>query len=201
MNGQDQTRQDNSRRTPAWLIAAAREVLGKIDLDPASDPYAQGVVQAHTWYDLDGMHTDSVTQGWLEFVDRWTGALQCPWFGHVWLNPPGGYAPNPANGRMSSAAVWWDKLVREYLSGNVTEALFLAFSLNVFRTGQASHAAPYEFPFVVFRDRVQFAGSDGSKGDSPNVDSALVYLPDMKNPLPGLDRFASVLGRYGKVRI
>ena len=102
---------------------------------------------------------------------------------------------------MSSAAVWWDKLVREYLSGNVTEALNCAFSLSVFRTGQASPVAPYEFPFVVFHDRIAFAGSDGSDGASPNVDSALVYLPDMRNPLPGLDRFAKVMGRYGKVRI
>lgn len=102
--------------------------------------------------------------------------------------------------RSSSAAVWWTKLFQEYLSCRVEQALFLAFSLNVFRTGQeALVRAPYEFPFVVFKERIRFPGSDGSKGSAPNVDSALVYLPPMS--VAALGKFKAVFGRYGKVRI
>jgi len=36
--------------TPAHLIAAAREVLGAIDTDPATCAAAQAVVQAAAWY-------------------------------------------------------------------------------------------------------------------------------------------------------
>ncbi len=52
-------------------IKAAREVMGKIDLDPASDIEAQKVVKAKRIYD--------------EEVD----GLQQTWHGRIWLNPPG----------------------------------------------------------------------------------------------------------------
>lgn len=56
--------------TPAEYIAAARAVMGDIDLDPASNEVANGVVGARMFLDvsLDG--------------------LRHPWYGRIWLNPP-----------------------------------------------------------------------------------------------------------------
>lgn len=58
--------------TPAQYIDAAREVLGGIDLDPASSAEANETVKAEDYFDAD---TDGLAQ---------------TWWGRVWLNPPYG---------------------------------------------------------------------------------------------------------------
>ena len=61
---------DFQRYTPAKEVEAAREVLGTIDLDPASNPQAQETVKAEKFFteDDDGLSKE--------------------WDGNVWLNPP-----------------------------------------------------------------------------------------------------------------
>jgi hypothetical protein len=56
--------------TPAPFVEAAREVMGGIDLDPASSEVANRVVGAARYYDAG--------QDGLENV----------WHGQVWLTPP-----------------------------------------------------------------------------------------------------------------
>ena len=50
----------------------AREVLGGIDLDPASNDYAQTSIKAKTYY------------------TKQKDGLKEPWFGRIWCNPPYG---------------------------------------------------------------------------------------------------------------
>ena len=56
--------------TPPKYIEAARKVMGSIDLDPASNEYAQQWVKAKKFYtkEDDGLSKD--------------------WQGNIWLNPP-----------------------------------------------------------------------------------------------------------------
>jgi phage N-6-adenine-methyltransferase len=58
------------RYTPAFYIEKAREVMGGIDLDPASSEYAQRTVRAAQYYTV---------------ADN---GLDLSWHGRVWLNPP-----------------------------------------------------------------------------------------------------------------
>ena len=56
--------------TPKKYIDMAREVLGRIDIDPASNSFANQIVQATTYYTKDD---DGQTKEWR---------------GKMWLNPP-----------------------------------------------------------------------------------------------------------------
>ena len=84
--------------TSSEIIELARSVLGQIDLDPASHPDAQKVIQAK-----------------LYFTAKENG-LELEWFGRVWLNPP--YA-QPIIGQFC------EKLTREVQVGNVVKAITL----------------------------------------------------------------------------
>lgn len=82
--------------TPRWVIDAAREAMGGIDLDPASNTIAQAVVCARQYY----------TQA--------DNGLVRPWAGRVWCNPP-----------YSDPCPWVRKLIAHYRAGDVPAALLL----------------------------------------------------------------------------
>lgn len=94
--------------TPPKYVDVCRAMLGTktdpmgIDLDPASCAEANALVKASRYFAPP------------------QDALQMEWFGRVFLNPPYG-----RTGGKSNQAVWTAKLVQEFLSGRVTEAILL----------------------------------------------------------------------------
>ena len=91
-----QSNADEEWFTPEKYINAVREVMGDIDLDPASTQEANKVVKAKQIYTIedDGLRQD--------------------WKGRVWLNPP--YST-------SKIPLFCDKIKKHYDSGEVTEAV------------------------------------------------------------------------------
>jgi len=63
---------DNEWFTPSKYIESARKVMGSIDIDPASNHFAQLTVKADKYCTIE------------------TNGLDKHWIGNVWLNPPYG---------------------------------------------------------------------------------------------------------------
>ena len=83
--------------TPPEYIELARQVMGGIDCDPASNATAQQWIGAATWYGAK------------------ENGLKQPWHGRVWLNPPYG------NGIQQ----WTGKAIECYESGAIGQAILL----------------------------------------------------------------------------
>ncbi len=136
--------------------------------------------------------------------ERNENGLAVPWFGRVFLNPPGGkcdaagmqvfqrkgvrgffYAdgsPYLGPTRYSTKA-WWQRLAAEWQAGRVTSAIFVGFSLEVLQTTQVDAVGPIplEFPFCVPSRRIAYRKPAGNGdvvvGASPPHGSVIVCLP------------------------
>lgn len=184
--------------TPPEVVEAARATMGGIDLDPASCALANTVVRATRYLDCAGLD--------LPWCELGTDKPR-----RVFLNPPGGQLNRttlePAQNGASSAAVWWGKLTEEYEAGNVEQAIFVCFSMAVFKTAQSlGYPAPYRFPFCVPRQRLKFwcEGREPGTGQ-PSHDNAIVYLPPRGYVDEQIDAalagFRRAFSPFGEVRL
>ncbi len=198
----------NEHYTPPQIVEPSRATLGGIDLDPCSCALAQEVVRASTY--------------WHEH------ALALPWNGpgaflgapmRVFLNPPGGLVhpktllpcKQGTPGAKSSLAVYWTKLWHEWHVGNVSQAIFVCFNLEVLRLTQDESlgcAPALDFPICYLRERPRYWNEStpvdkrGAHG-SPSHPGAVVYLPPRRDvgdsPLEALKAGATKsqgLGRF-----
>jgi DNA N-6-adenine-methyltransferase (Dam) len=124
--------------TPKKFIDAARNVLGAIELDPASSIQANRMVKATMFFDQT---QDGLTQTWNAKT--------------VFLNPPYCKAGNTSNQDR-----WTAKLLREYKAGNVKEAILLI--TNATETIWFHRLMP--FPMCFVKRRIQFTYPDREKG-------------------------------------
>lgn len=115
--------------TPELIINGALALWGRIDLDPCSNSHSSPSVPARVLF------------------TREDDGLAQPWHGRVYMNPPyTGGAP----------AHWVAKLIAEYETGNVTEALVLVPG----RIDTEWFQPLYRFLICHVRGRVKFANSD-----------------------------------------
>jgi DNA N-6-adenine-methyltransferase (Dam) len=136
--------------TPARYIEAAREVLGGIDLDPASSAQANAVVRAS------------------KFFSKEDDGLARNWFGRVFMNPPYG---RTTDGR-SLAAAFCNKAIDEFAAGNVEACIILVNSLH----SQSWQAPLYDYPFCLVDHRIKFVSADREENKSPTFQNIFVYL-------------------------
>jgi len=137
---------NNEWYTPAEYIEAARNVLGTIDLDPASSAEANTCVHARTYYTAND------------------DGLQYPWLGNVWMNPP--YASGLINQfveKLAAHATTGDISNAIVLVNNATETEWFRQLINV--------ATCVCFP----QSRVKFWKPNGDTG-APLQGQAIIYI-------------------------
>jgi phage N-6-adenine-methyltransferase len=123
---------DNEWFTPPEYVDAARDVLGEIDLDPATHEIAQKTVQA------------------LDYFTASDDGLVQPWHGRVWLNPP--YV-------QPLIAQFVTKLVTEVSARRVEQAILLTHN---YTDTAWFHEAESAADLLCFtRGRIKFVDADG----------------------------------------
>jgi hypothetical protein len=197
--------------TPLSVATAAFLTMHDIDLDPASNDAANKVVGAKRYY------------------TKADNGLALPWFGNVFLNPPGGTWK--ATSKMSEAdatllrehyalakqaqwwkktqsvaATWWDRLIWEHKQGHIEQAVFLAFNSEIL--GNRPEMLQYPICFttnqatdsaVNNQGRVLFLDETGEPGNAPTHTNALIYLPPKLDTAAWVQRFGQHFARFGTV--
>lgn len=157
--------------TPELYIELARTVMGRIDLDPASDSFGNSIVRALIHY--DGVEKDGLSRMWP---------------GRVWLHPP----KEPTESyKKSTVAPWVERLIDQYDRGITKEAIMLvpvSTSSNWFRP-------LFKYPICFSKKRIKFMLATGEYITGSIRDSAFVYLGD------NVDRFATIFREVGHVVI
>lgn len=137
---------NNEWYTPAEYIEAARSVLGKIELDPASSEIANETVKAEMFYTAED------------------DGLSKEWMGKVWMNPP--YSTELIHKFCS-------KLSGHYSNGNITEAIVLVN--NATETGWFNSLIEQAGAVVFPRGRVKYYTPAGEAG-MPLQGQAIIYF-------------------------
>lgn len=156
--------------TPIWLLEGVKEVLGTIDLDPASSAFANRRVKA------------------THFLTHKEDGLRTPWGSRgaplsFFCNPPGGTVILPrldgGIGRpASSQAMFWRQAMSQVDLGHVSHGIFLSFSLEALsRTQTLTCRAMTDYPICIPPKRIRYDDQHGNPGASPTHASALIYVP------------------------
>jgi ParB family chromosome partitioning protein len=169
MQGVPPQDKSNEWYTPSYIIEAAREIMGSIDLDPASCNAANQIVKATTFY-----------------TEQEDG-LSRPWFGNVWCNPP--------FTAMTSCPMpmftWGRKLVEEYQKGHVEQAILLVMACikqKWFHTLWSME----DYPVCFSRKRIYFHRPGGALQEL-RESTCLIYLG------PNQQKFIDVFSQFGTI--
>lgn len=176
------------------ITAAARKLLGRIDLDPASSPKANETVQAKAWFGFDPVGG---------FVD----GLFPKWEGNVWLNHPFGREESacvqPCERKKKNPKhvchsihfhgnrAWINKLVKEFEIRNTVEALCICYAC----TSEAWFQPLMEYPQCFLSPRTNYYLPDGTLKKGVTKGSVITYLG------PDVDGFARIFQPFGKIKV
>lgn len=169
------TGQSHDWYTPAYIVQSVRNVLGEIDLDPASNEKANVCIGAKRIFTIVD---DGLKQDWIANT--------------VYLNYPGG----KTKGR-SNAEIWFDKAISELDKGNCNVILWAGFSID-----QLSIVPAIKYyPTCIFRQRIKWIGA-GSQPTHQNYFSLLYKKPTVSFDIHKYARaFQNEFKQYGDVGV
>lgn len=188
--------------TPPVYVEAGRGTLEEIDLDPASCKRAN----------------DRIVKAKSFFTKRDNG-FEKPWFGRVFLNPPGGLCDDQGRtvvrikgvkgyfyedgtrftGRpQSSICAWWYRFIEEKETGRMTAGIFVGFSLELVMTSQRMGSILGKADALCFPSkRIKFFAplgvSDVQEGTQPTHANVIAYMG------PNPEDFAERFAQFGEV--
>jgi len=142
-----QTSGDYNWYTPEKYIELSREVMGSIDLDPASCNEANKIVKADKFYTKDE-----------------DGLLQ-PWYGNVFCNPPYNF-PN--------VEMFSEKMVDSYKSGKIKQGILLTHSSTDTRWWHIAFMSSSAICFTL--GRINFLNANASEKISPLKGQTFMYF-------------------------
>lgn len=189
----------NEWYTPPEIVASAREVLGRIDLDPCSTALANDVVRAETIFTATHDALDDTP--WSDRIDR-HGI-------RAFMNPP--YTRD-----VGTASPFIDRMVSEWEGGGVSQAIVLVnastgtqwffelfrFPLCFVGPGRIKFNTPTNVDTTEDSDRAEQLAEYAvalDEGSSPRYDSALAYLPPFHETANAVYSFVDEFTKHGHV--
>jgi len=176
--------------TPALWTSLARQVMGSIELDPASAETANEVVGAERFFTESD---NGLAQDWKAKT--------------LWMNHPFSKGEKACKTPCKKSTCvkrghcitedlpsnidWISKLSREYASGNVTEALNICFA----STSEAWFKPLLSQPQCYIHGRVNYVGPDGRVVQGCTKGSVVTYWGN------NVERFAEVFQPYGTIKV
>lgn len=154
--------------TPTDYVERARRCMGGIALDPFSEPKFQETVKADRWFGPGSPWSeDGLSPSWL---------LET-----CFVNPPGGLVRKA-----------WQKLIREWQEGHVTQAIWVGFNIEQLCILADECVHPTDFLCLYTRSRIPFVRHDGYQG-CPSHANYVVGI--------GVDgtRFQTEFGNLGRI--
>ncbi|MCS6125734.1 hypothetical protein G3485_03380 [Shewanella baltica] len=175
--------------TPAPWPQLASQLMGGIDLDPASNEIANASIKAKSIFtkEVDG--------------------LSKTWHGTVWMNHPFHRGEQPCSSKCKKKACikrghhinkpipgngdWINKVISEYESGNIKEAVIITFC----NSSEGWFLPLLKYAQCFPNGRVHYIKEDGSKADSCTKGSVITYIG--KN----VAEFARLYGEHGTIKV
>jgi len=156
--------------TPPEYIESARKLMGKIDLDPASNKQAQKNIKAEVYYTKE------------------KNGLTKPWAGNVWMNPP-----------YSQPLVkdFCNTLVKKYNAGEINQACVLIN--NATETEFFQNMLKVCTAVCFIKGRVKFIDKNGEATGTPLQGQVIIYFGNESKKFKDLfSKYGEILWKEGK---